>query len=80
MILTMFCTSAFAATKRDAASRTFSGFPFSGNTPYRSRPTTVRPAIANAAAESPSVRISVHSCAFFEPAKFASSNLSTRTV
>jgi len=56
------------------ASRTFNSLPFNGNTPYLSRPTTLRPAIAKALAESPSVTISVQSLEFFVPALFASSS------
>lgn len=43
------------------ASRTFRIFPLSGNTPYRSRPMTPRPETARDLAESPSVRMRVHS-------------------
>ena len=43
------------------ASRTLSNFPLRGNTPYKSLPTSLNPAIAIDFAESPSVRIRVHS-------------------
>ena len=56
------------------ASRTFSNLPLSGNTPYLSLPTTLRPAIAKDLAESPSVRIRVHSLECFVPASLASSS------
>ena len=42
------------------ASLTLSNLPRKGNTPYRSRPTTLRPLTANVLAESPSVKIRVH--------------------
>ena len=48
--------------------------PFKGNTPYRSLPTIYKPLIARAFAESPSVRIRVHSQPRDVPAKFASSS------
>lgn len=51
---------------------TFSGLPRKGNTPKLSRPTTANPHMANAFAESPSVKISVQWD--LVPAKFASSN------
>ena len=55
-------------------SRTFSSFPFKGNTPQRSRPTSLRPEMADVAAESPSVRIKVHSADRAVPARRASSS------
>lgn len=58
------------------ASLTFNSLPLSGNTPYRSLPTTSIPDIANALAESPSVRIRVHYSEFRFPASLASSNFS----
>mmetsp|Transcript_92063 Transcript_92063/g.286519 ORF Transcript_92063/g.286519 Transcript_92063/m.286519 type:complete len:242 (-) Transcript_92063:372-1097(-) len=77
MILMMFWISAFDIICFSDASRTLSIFPRKGNTPYLSRPTTLRPATARALAESPSVRMSVHSAEFFPPASFASSSLGT---
>lgn len=56
------------------ASRTLRTFPFRGNTPYLSLPTTPKPATARDLAESPSVRISVQSREFLVPASLASSN------
>ena len=56
-------------------SLTLSILPRRGKTPQRSRPTTARPAMADAAAESPSVRIRVHSCDLAVPAQSASSSL-----
>ena len=56
---------------------TFNNFPLSGNTPYAFLPTTERPAIAIDLAESPSVKIRVHSLDFFVPAQLASDNFST---
>ena len=56
------------------ASRTLSGLPLSGKTPYKSRPTTPRPDTASALAESPSVRMSVQSLPRAPPAAFASSS------
>ena len=55
-------------------SLTFMSLPLRGNTPYRSLPTICRPLIARALAESPSVRISVHSQPFEVPARLASSS------
>lgn len=56
------------------ASRTLRTFPFRGNTPYLSLPTTPKPATARDLAESPSVRIRVQSREFLVPASLASSN------
>ena len=55
-------------------SRTFSNLPRKGNTPQRSRPTSLRPEMAEVAAESPSVRMRVHSFDFAVPAIMASSS------
>mmetsp|Transcript_2027 Transcript_2027/g.4717 ORF Transcript_2027/g.4717 Transcript_2027/m.4717 type:complete len:239 (-) Transcript_2027:1276-1992(-) len=73
-IALMAVNSAFWSTLWCDASRTFFSFPFNGNTPYRSRPNTDSPDTARDLAESPSVRISVHSPARFVPAQFASSS------
>jgi hypothetical protein len=54
---------------------TFKSLPFKGKTPNRERPRIGNPEIANAFAESPSVRIRVHSLDFEVPAHSASSNL-----
>mmetsp|Transcript_89223 Transcript_89223/g.191411 ORF Transcript_89223/g.191411 Transcript_89223/m.191411 type:complete len:214 (-) Transcript_89223:46-687(-) len=62
------------------ASRTFNGFPRSGKTPKRSRPTMLRPATAKALALSPSVRMRVHSSEPFPPAQLASSSLGTPVI
>lgn len=62
------------------ASRTFNSLPRNGNTPYRSRPTTPKPATASVLAESPSVRMSVQSSDFVVPAQFASSSLGTPAI
>mmetsp|Transcript_2800 Transcript_2800/g.7255 ORF Transcript_2800/g.7255 Transcript_2800/m.7255 type:complete len:236 (-) Transcript_2800:562-1269(-) len=70
----MLMISLFSATWRCVTSRTFSSLPRSGNTPYRSRPTTASPATARALALSPSVRMSVQSQPFLPPASFASSS------
>lgn len=51
------------------ASLTFRIFPLSGNTPYRSRPITPKPDTARDLAESPSVRIRVHSEECFPPTR-----------
>ena len=56
------------------ASLTLSNLPRRGKTPYRSRPTILRPLTANVLAESPSVRINVQSIEFLPPASFASSS------
>ena len=72
---TSAATSAFSSAALTPRSRTLSSLPRSGKTPKRSRPTTARPATASALAESPSVRMSVHSCARRAlPARFASSS------
>ena len=57
------------------ASLTFNSLPRSGNTPYWSLPTTLKPLTASVLAESPSVRISVHCLEFLPPASLASSSL-----
>lgn len=57
------------------ASLTFSSLPLKGKTPYRSRPTTERPEMASALAESPSVRMRVQCCELRVPASLASSSL-----
>lgn len=49
------------------ASRTLRILPLRGNTPYRSRPITPNPETARDLAESPSVRIRVHSDECFPP-------------
>mmetsp|Transcript_128760 Transcript_128760/g.400609 ORF Transcript_128760/g.400609 Transcript_128760/m.400609 type:complete len:224 (-) Transcript_128760:899-1570(-) len=67
--------SLFSATWRWFTSRTFSNLPRNGKTPYLSRPMTASPATAKLLALSPSVRMSVHSCANLPPASFASSSL-----
>ena len=54
---------------------TLSILPLKGKTPHFSRPTTARPAIAEAAAESPSVKIRVASEDLAVPAHKASSSL-----
>ena len=54
---------------------TLRSLPRRGNTPHFSRPTTLRPEIALVAAESPSVRMRVHSEDLSVPAQRASSNL-----
>mmetsp|Transcript_79803 Transcript_79803/g.258133 ORF Transcript_79803/g.258133 Transcript_79803/m.258133 type:complete len:227 (+) Transcript_79803:2201-2881(+) len=74
MILSKFWISALPVTCLKFASRTFKTLPLSGKTPYLSRPTMLRPATASDLAESPSVKISVHSCEFAPPASFASSS------
>ena len=51
----------------DVESRTFSILPFNGKTPNLSRPTTSIPLIANALAESPSVKINVQLSALRVP-------------
>ena len=71
----MFWISSFFMICSCLASRTLSSFPRSGNTPKLSRPTTLSPATASDLAESPSVRMSVHSCAFRVPALLASDSL-----
>mmetsp|Transcript_25408 Transcript_25408/g.75641 ORF Transcript_25408/g.75641 Transcript_25408/m.75641 type:complete len:280 (+) Transcript_25408:2459-3298(+) len=76
-ILMMFWISVFDIICFSVASRTFRTLPRSGKTPYLSRPTTLRPATARALAESPSVRISVHSLESLPPASFASSSFGT---
>mmetsp|Transcript_129512 Transcript_129512/g.415175 ORF Transcript_129512/g.415175 Transcript_129512/m.415175 type:complete len:247 (-) Transcript_129512:797-1537(-) len=74
MILRRFWISAFPVTCLKFASLTFKTLPFSGKTPYRSRPMTPKPATASDLAESPSVKISVHSLDCLPPARFASSS------
>ena len=59
------------------ASLTLRSLPFSGNTPYLSRPTMLSPAIAKALAESPSVTINVQSREYLVPASLASSSFGT---
>mmetsp|Transcript_13089 Transcript_13089/g.34634 ORF Transcript_13089/g.34634 Transcript_13089/m.34634 type:complete len:219 (+) Transcript_13089:2074-2730(+) len=76
-ILMMLWISVFDIICFSVASRTLSTLPRSGNTPNLSLPTTLRPATAKALAESPSVRISVHSLEFLPPASFASSSFGT---
>mmetsp|Transcript_2795 Transcript_2795/g.7233 ORF Transcript_2795/g.7233 Transcript_2795/m.7233 type:complete len:254 (-) Transcript_2795:932-1693(-) len=76
-ILMMFWISAFPIICFSVASRTLSTLPRSGKTPNLSLPTTLRPATASALAESPSVRISVHSREFLPPASLASSSFGT---
>ena len=76
-IFLIFTISVLALICLTFASLTLRTLPFRGNTPYLSLPTSDNPAIAIDLAESPSVRISVHSCAFFVPAQLASSNLGT---
>mmetsp|Transcript_17264 Transcript_17264/g.49335 ORF Transcript_17264/g.49335 Transcript_17264/m.49335 type:complete len:265 (+) Transcript_17264:2086-2880(+) len=76
-ILMMFWISSFAIICFNVASRTLSSLPRRGKTPYLSRPTTLRPATARALAESPSVRMSVHSAELLPPASLASSNFGT---
>ena len=56
-------------------SLTLRSLPRRGNTPKRSRPTTFKPEMADVAAESPSVRISVQSDDLADPAQSASSSL-----
>jgi len=56
-------------------SRTLSSLPRSGNTPHFSRPTSFKPEMADVAAESPSVKMRVHSFDLEVPANNASSNL-----
>ena len=56
-------------------SRTLSSLPRRGNTPKRSRPTTLSPAMAVDLALSPSVRMRVHSALRRVPASEASSSL-----
>ena len=75
----MFLISALFLIDSCVASRTLSSLPRSGNTPYASRPTSLRPDTASALAESPSVRISVHSALRLPPAQLASSSLATDT-
>mmetsp|Transcript_43036 Transcript_43036/g.77214 ORF Transcript_43036/g.77214 Transcript_43036/m.77214 type:complete len:204 (-) Transcript_43036:1565-2176(-) len=75
MILITWSISLFSSICFTVSSLTFRNFPRRGNTPKRSRPTTPRPATAKAFAESPSVRISVHSPPFLVPASLASSSL-----
>ena len=75
----MFLISVFFMIWSCVASRTLSNFPRKGNTPYASRPTSLRPDTASALAESPSVRISVHSLLRLVPAQFASSSFVTDT-
>jgi hypothetical protein len=58
----------------ELASRTLRSLPRSGKTPYSSRPMTLRPLMARAFAESPSVRISVHLSEPRPPALLASSS------
>mmetsp|Transcript_20139 Transcript_20139/g.60296 ORF Transcript_20139/g.60296 Transcript_20139/m.60296 type:complete len:231 (-) Transcript_20139:857-1549(-) len=77
MILSKFWISAFPVTCLKLASRTFNTLPRSGNTPYLSRPTMLRPATAKDLALSPSVKINVQSWEFFPPASLASSNFGT---
>mmetsp|Transcript_98086 Transcript_98086/g.245798 ORF Transcript_98086/g.245798 Transcript_98086/m.245798 type:complete len:237 (+) Transcript_98086:1997-2707(+) len=77
MILMMFWISSLAIICFNVASRTLSILPLRGNTPYLSRPMTLSPATARALAESPSVRMSVHSAEFLPPASLASSNFGT---
>ena len=77
----MAVSSSFLLNFSWLISFTLSILPRRGNTPHRSRPTTARPAIALAAAESPSVKISVHSGDLAVPAHSASSSLgSPRSV
>mmetsp|Transcript_84091 Transcript_84091/g.265457 ORF Transcript_84091/g.265457 Transcript_84091/m.265457 type:complete len:267 (-) Transcript_84091:718-1518(-) len=75
MILSRFWISVFPVTCLKLASLTFKTLPFSGKTPYLSRPTTLSPATARDLAESPSVRIKVQSAEFLPPASLASSSL-----
>mmetsp|Transcript_25410 Transcript_25410/g.75653 ORF Transcript_25410/g.75653 Transcript_25410/m.75653 type:complete len:231 (+) Transcript_25410:2492-3184(+) len=76
-IFRRFWISMLPVTCLKFASRTFSTLPLSGKTPYLSRPTTLRPATARDLAESPSVRMRVHSCEFLPPASLASSSFGT---
>mmetsp|Transcript_3117 Transcript_3117/g.7422 ORF Transcript_3117/g.7422 Transcript_3117/m.7422 type:complete len:262 (-) Transcript_3117:821-1606(-) len=76
-IFIKFVSSALPVHWAKLASRTFSTLPRSGNTPYRSLPTTDNPATARDFAESPSVRIRVHSAECLPPASLASSSLGT---
>ena len=69
-----YVISWFFITWSALASLTFSSFPLSGNTPYRSRPTTLSPLTASALALSPSVKIRVQCWEFLPPASFASSS------
>mmetsp|Transcript_14025 Transcript_14025/g.33358 ORF Transcript_14025/g.33358 Transcript_14025/m.33358 type:complete len:208 (+) Transcript_14025:2258-2881(+) len=77
MILIKFCISSLAIICLSVASRTLRTLPRSGKTPHLSRPMTLSPATARAFAESPSVRISVHSLDSLPPASLASSSFGT---
>ena len=76
----MAVISALPATLSAPTSHTFMTLPRSGKTPYRWRPTTLRPATADALALSPSVRMSVHWPLLAVPAHSASSSLGTTMV
>ena len=67
-------SSSFLLNLSIEISLTLSILPLRGKTPHFSRPTTLRPVMALVAAESPSVRIKVHSTDLFVPAQRASSN------
>jgi hypothetical protein len=67
--------SSFSFILSSLCSLTFNIFPLRGKTPYCSRPIIDNPLIANALAESPSVKINVHSVHLLVPANVASSNL-----
>mmetsp|Transcript_1785 Transcript_1785/g.3892 ORF Transcript_1785/g.3892 Transcript_1785/m.3892 type:complete len:207 (+) Transcript_1785:26-646(+) len=75
IIFRRFWISVLPVTCLKLASLTFKTFPFNGKTPKLSRPTTESPATAKALAESPSVKMSVHSLEFLPPAQLASSSL-----
>ena len=74
IILQRFWISGFSPIYFVRASRTFKNLPLSGKHPNLSLPMTSIPASASDLAESPSVKMIVHSCELRVPAKFASSN------
>ena len=76
VILRRFWISGFSIIWVVVASQTLSIFPFKGKEPYLSLVKVSIPASAKDLAESPSVRIKMHSSDFPVPAQLASSSLS----